>query len=75
MDTITMKNSVTGILDGLIGNIFSSGEVRAPSQDDIREKAYLLWEEAGRPDGDGVEFWLKAETELADPQTLAASRP
>ena len=31
----------------------------------IREKAYLLWEAAGRPDGDGTEFWLKAEEELS----------
>lgn len=30
----------------------------------VRERAYLLWEAAGRPEGDGVEFWLKAEEEL-----------
>lgn len=34
-------------------------------EDSIRERAYLLWEAAGRPDGDGVEFWLKAEEELS----------
>lgn len=27
----------------------------------IREAAYRRWEEAGRPGGDGVEFWLEAE--------------
>ncbi len=27
----------------------------------IREYAYLLWEEAGYPEGDGVDFWLQAE--------------
>jgi hypothetical protein len=27
----------------------------------IREAAYRRWEEAGRPEGDGVEFWLEAE--------------
>ena len=31
----------------------------------IRERAYGCWEEAGCPAGDGVEFWLKAEAELA----------
>jgi hypothetical protein len=36
----------------------------APSEADIRERAYRLWEEAGRPAGDGVEFWLRAEREL-----------
>jgi DNA polymerase III alpha subunit len=27
----------------------------------IREKAYYLWEQAGRPEGDGKEFWEQAE--------------
>jgi hypothetical protein len=27
----------------------------------IREAAYNCWERAGRPEGDGVEFWLEAE--------------
>ena len=27
----------------------------------IRERAYFLWEQAGRPISDGIEFWLKAE--------------
>ena len=30
----------------------------------IRERAYLLWERAGYPTTDGVEFWLTAEQEL-----------
>lgn len=62
------KTNIGGILEGLIGNIFSTGqtEVKAPSQDEIREKAYVLWEEAGRPDSDGIEFWLRAEVELQD---------
>jgi hypothetical protein len=30
----------------------------------IRERAHLLWQEAGCPEGDGVEFWLQAENEL-----------
>lgn len=34
-------------------------------QDSIREKAYLLWEAAGSPPGDGVEFWVQAEKELS----------
>ena len=31
----------------------------------IRELAHSKWEAAGCPCGDGVEFWLQAETELA----------
>jgi len=33
-------------------------------EDRIRELAYLKWEAAGYPSGDGVEFWLQAEEEL-----------
>lgn len=54
-----------GILDGLISNLFGTNEsLQIVSEEDIRQKAYLLWEEAGRPESDGVEFWLRAETEL-----------
>jgi hypothetical protein len=65
----TNKINVGGILDGLIGSIFSTGEastrsIPLPSESAIREKAYLLWEEAGRPESDGVEFWVRAEQEL-----------
>jgi hypothetical protein len=31
----------------------------------IRERAYRIWEEAGRPDGRAVEHWLRAEAEIA----------
>jgi hypothetical protein len=30
----------------------------------IRARAYANWERAGRPEGDGVTFWLEAEAEL-----------
>lgn len=33
-------------------------------EDAIRTRAYFLWDEAGRPAGDGVRFWLAAEREL-----------
>jgi hypothetical protein len=29
----------------------------------IEERAYFLWEEAGRPEGRAQEFWSQAETE------------
>ena len=31
----------------------------------IRERAYLLWEQAGRPQGDGEAFWFAAIDSLA----------
>jgi hypothetical protein len=30
----------------------------------IREAAYDAWVRAGKPEGDGVEFWLEAERQL-----------
>jgi hypothetical protein len=31
----------------------------------IRERAYLLWENEGRPDGKHLEHWLRAEGEVS----------
>jgi len=39
-----------------------SGKVA--SDQDIRLCAYRKWEAAGKPTGDGVQFWLEAEQEL-----------
>lgn len=39
------------------------GENRV-SQEDIRLRAYRKWESAGKPSGDGTQFWLAAENEL-----------
>ena len=30
----------------------------------IQERAYDLWERAGRPDGKAIDFWLQAEAEI-----------
>jgi hypothetical protein len=32
--------------------------------DEVRRHAYLKWEAAGKPPGDGINFWLDAEQEL-----------
>ena len=32
----------------------------------IRDRAYALWEAAGRPDGHDKEFWSTAERDLAN---------
>ena len=34
------------------------------SEQQIRNYAHRLWEEAGRPDGKDAEFWHAAEVEL-----------
>src|SRR5947207_5704201 len=46
-------------------------------QDRIRERAYQLWEEAGRPSGRDLEHWARAEAELlaAAPRAPAPAPP
>lgn len=34
---------------------------RAEVEQQIRDAAYYLWEEAGKPEGREIEFWLAAE--------------
>jgi hypothetical protein len=38
-----------------------------PTEDEIRARAFALWEDAGRPEGDGAAFWYRAEGELRNP--------
>ena len=35
-----------------------------PSHDEIAERAHTIWIQAGRPDGQDLEHWLQAESEL-----------
>jgi len=41
-------------------------------EEEIRRRAYALYEQRGREDGHDVDDWLRAEVELAD-QTLKAA--
>ena len=34
------------------------------TEDEIRHRAFALWEARGRPEGYEAEFWLQAEREL-----------
>jgi hypothetical protein len=40
------------------------------SHAEIARRAYLLWEQRGRPEGRDVEFWLEAEADLIADQLL-----
>ena len=31
----------------------------------VRERAYDIWQRAGRPEGQAMDFWLQAEAEIA----------
>ena len=47
----------------------------------IAERAYLIWEQTGRPEGRALEHWLQAEAEMsaqpapAAPSSKAAAGP
>jgi hypothetical protein len=52
--------------------------MRIPSEQSIRERAYELWEQDGRPDGRSIDYWLQAARELEDeaaPGTEADAGP
>lgn len=38
----------------------------------IRVRAYLLWEQAGRPEGGDLEFWERARQEIEAEEAAAA---
>jgi hypothetical protein len=44
-----------------------------PTPDEIRQLAYAKWEAAGKPPGDGSDFWLQAETELLDRNVISGA--
>ena len=42
----------------------SSGEGQPDREQAIRERAYAIWEEEGRPEGSHLHHWLRAEAEI-----------
>ena len=54
-------------------DIQQENRVSTPQSPSTAERAYLIWEQMGRPEGQALEHWLRAEVELtAEP---AASMP
>lgn len=49
--------------------------MKSAEQHKIQELAYLLWQEAGSPDGRDWEFWLQAETQVQTVKPKAAAKP
>lgn len=48
--------------------------MHTPHEDDIRDRAYALWIEAGSPDGRDQEFWHSAVRELSEEGDVDASQ-
>lgn len=53
------------IMETIKPRLESETSEQRPDADLVRQRAYELWEQSGKPDSDGVEFWLLAEKELA----------
>lgn len=63
-------NNVSSIVQKTLQSIFGETyAARVPTEEEVREKAYLLWEEEGRPESDGIKFWVRAQNELANSST------
>ncbi|WP_438755045.1 DUF2934 domain-containing protein [Pararhizobium sp. O133] len=45
------------------------------SEDDIRTRAYALWEADGRPDGSHDAHWLQALRQLTDESEAVSAAP
>jgi hypothetical protein len=49
-----------------IVNAANPSDERQPAREQaIRERAYAIWEEEGRPDGRDLDHWRRAEQELS----------
>jgi hypothetical protein len=42
-------------------------------ENDIRDRAYALWQQDGSPEGRELDFWRRAERELAEEAGLDTS--
>ena len=42
----------------------SSGDGQSAKEQTIRERAYAIWEEEGRPEDRHLDHWLRAEAEI-----------
>ena len=47
-------------------------EITTPTEEQIRTRAYYLWEADGKPAGRDWDYWMKAQQELAPKQAPAA---
>src|SRR5688572_19650917 len=61
---LVSRASIVGEWGGMMTNqTFSAGD--KPTSEQIAQRAYELWEQAGRPDGRSAEHWFEAENELS----------
>ena len=67
MSTKTALSSAIQLVKRIVkpaAAVESCDDDKPASEEAIRIGAYLRWDAAGRPGGDGVHFWLEAEQGL-----------
>lgn len=69
--TKTKRKAASGLATSS-QNAAAPTDGKVSTEEAIRLDAYLKWEAAGKPVGDGVEFWLQAESETR--QILATAK-
>jgi hypothetical protein len=69
------KRTIVDRLEAFAGEISERLRgLRAESlEEETRSRAHELWQDAGRPAGRDLEFWLRAERELVDESCLDGS--
>lgn len=64
----------TTITQSSVASGAKNHNARSVSAEDIRLSAYRKWEIAGKPIGDGSQFWLEAERELVQGKSAEVFR-
>jgi len=67
--SVRVVEGVRNATEGVVGRAGATGPAqRRPTLflNDIRARAYQLWEAAGRPPGDCTRYWLQAERQLLE---------
>lgn len=64
----TTPRPTTGAFKKFVDSESLSAHLSEELGDRIHQRAYEKWEAAGRPKGDGTDFWLAAELELTKPR-------
>jgi hypothetical protein len=54
--------------------LLTNGSIAEPTHDEVALAAYSLWESEGRPQGNDLAYWLRAEELLRHANPQAARR-
>jgi hypothetical protein len=61
---VVTSTAATRVTESEVVSAISSGDGHAAKEQAIRERAYAIWKEEGRPEGYHLHHWLRAEAEI-----------